>query len=50
MSEPPEPDLDQKKPSLRQLNEAIEKMSIDELSDLLSDIHAKISELKQRGQ
>lgn len=50
MSEHPEPEPDQKEPSVRQLHEAIEKMSIDELSDLLSDIHAKISELKQRGK
>jgi hypothetical protein len=50
MSEHPEHDRDQKKPSVRQLQEAIEKMSIGELSNLLSDIHAKISELKQRGR
>jgi hypothetical protein len=50
MSEHPEPDPEQKKRSVRQLHEAIEKMSIDELSDLLSDIYAKISELKQGGK
>jgi hypothetical protein len=46
MSEPPESNRDQKKPAMRRLEEAMEKMSIAELYKLLSDVSAKIRNLK----
>ena len=50
MSEPPKPDLDRKKSAMRHLEEAIEKMSLAELSKLLSDISAKIRNLNRREE
>jgi hypothetical protein len=39
-----------KKPSMRQLEEVIKKMSLAELIKLLNDISAKIGNLKRRGE